>query len=236
MITLLLNAVHISYSLIYLVYSIPMLLKYFKCSVLCQFKCEGDESVKDWMQMPLAAAGKIRNLDAQDVLWEFIKGVTLPSAPDVDLVIKSEKGILNQVLRKCKSPTFDVRSPINVQFHSSGVREPGVDAGGPTRAFFHRLMDELVRGSLNGIRLFEGKMGNLTPSFDYNLVSSCLFVMVGRMILHSVIHKCQGLPGISPAVISYVVSGSRVTVLEHLDVKDIPDPCLRQNLCEVHAN
>ena len=58
-----------------------------------------------------------------------------------------------------------------------------------------------MRGSLNGIRLFEGEMGNLTPSFDYDLVSSCFFAMVGKMILHSVIHECRGLPGISPAVI-----------------------------------
>ena len=123
MITLLLNAVHINYSLIYLVYSIPMLLKYFKCSVLCQFKCEGEESVEDWMQTPLAAAGKIRKLDAQDAIRQFIKGVTLPSAPDVDLVIKREKSILNQVFRKYKSISvsgktigkeFDIRNRMPV--------------------------------------------------------------------------------------------------------------------------
>ena len=214
-----------------------MSVKYFKCSVLFViFKYEGEESVEDWMQMPLAAATKIRKLDPQEALRQFIKGVALPSAPDVDLVITREKSILNQVLRKYKNPNFDLRSPVNVQFHSSGIVEPGVDAGGPTRAFFHKLMKELVRGSLNGIRLFEGEMGHLTPSFDYDLVSSCFFAMVGKMILHSVIHECRGLPGISPAVISYIVSGSRDTVLEHLDVKDIPDPCLRQNLCKVHAN
>ena len=79
-------------------------------------------------------------------------------------------------------------------------------------------------------------MGHLTPSFDYDLVSSCLFVMVGKMILHSILHECRGLPGISSAVVSYILSGSRDTALEHLDVRDIPDPCLRDNLTKVHVH
>ena len=164
---------------------------------------------------------------------KFVTGAKQSFAPEENLVITRDKSILGQVLRKYKNPSFNLQSPLNIQFQSSGLFELGVDAGGPTRAFFHHLMEELVRGSFSGIKLFEGEAGHLVPSFDYDLVSSCFFVLVGKMILHSFIHECKGLAGISPAVISYIVSGSRDTVLEHLVIQDIPDPCLRQILNEV---
>ncbi|KAK2572104.1 hypothetical protein P5673_002306 [Acropora cervicornis] len=94
------------------------------------------------------------------------------------------------------------------------------------------ITQELVRGKFNGIKLFEGEAGHLVPSCDYDLVSSCFFVLVGKMVVHSFINECKGLEGISPAVISYVISGSRDTALEHLVLEDIPDPCLRQILKE----
>ena len=53
------------------------------------------------------------------------------------------------------------------------------------------------------------------------------------MIVHSFIHECKGLAAISPAVVSYIVNGRLNTVLEHLVIQDIPDPCLRQILKEV---
>lgn len=94
-------------------------------------------------------------------------------------------------------------------------------------------MEELVRGSFSGIKLFEGEAGHLVPSFDYGLISSCFFVFVGKIIVHSFIHECKGLAGISPAVVSYIVGGSHNTVLKHLVIQDIQDPCLRQILNEV---
>ena len=60
--------------------------------------------------------------------------------------------------------------------------------------------------------------------------------MVGRLILHAIINKCQGIPEISPAVINYVVSGSRDSALEYLSIQDIPDPCLHKMLNEVIIN
>lgn len=163
---------------------------------------------------------------------QFVTGTMQSFTPEERLVITREKTILDQVLRKYKNPSFNLQSPLNVQFQSSGVFELGVDAVGPVKAFFHHLMEELVRGSFSGIKLFEGEAGHLVPSFDYDLVSSCFFVLVGKMIVHSFIHECKGLAGIAPAVVSYIVSGRRDTVLEHLGIRDIPDPCLRQILNE----
>ena len=165
---------------------------------------------------------------------KFVTGAVQSHLPEEHLVITRDKSIITQVLRKYKNPRFNLQSPLNIQFQSSGTLELGVDAGGPTRAFFYHLMQELVRGKFNGIKLFEGEAGHLVPSCNYDLVSSCFFVLVGKMVVHSFINECKGLEGISPAVISYIISGSRDTALEHLVLQDIPDPCLRQILKEVY--
>ena len=80
------------------------------------------------------------------------------------------------------------------------------------------------------MRVFEDETGNLFPINNYELISSHFYKMVGRVILHAIINKCQGIPGISPAVISYLVSGSRGSALEYLSIQDIPDHCLHETL------
>ena len=152
----------------------------------------------------------MRKLNYQEALMQFVTGAVQSHLPEEHLVITRDKSIITQVLRKYKNPRFNLQSPLNIQFQSSGKLELGVDAGGPTRAFFHHLMQELVRGKFNGIKLFEEDAGHLVPSCYYDLVSSC-FVLVGKMIVHSFINECTGLEGISPAVISCIISGSRDT-------------------------
>lgn len=66
-----------------------------------------------------------------------------------------------------------------------------------------------MSGSFNGIKLFQGEAGHLVPSVDYDLVSSCFFGIVRNMIVHSFLHQCRGLAGLSPAVISYIISGTQ---------------------------
>ena len=150
--------------------------------------------------MPLSVT-KIRKLDPLYALHKFISDVSLAHMPDVDLVITRERSMIAQLLKKYKNPSFNICS-LNVQFISSGVFEIGIDAGSPKREFL--------------------------PINNYKLISSHFYKMVGRMILHAIINKCQGIPGISPAVINYVVSGSRDSALEYLSIQDIPDPCLRE--------
>ena len=40
--------------------------------------------------------------------------------------------------------------------------------------------------------LFEGLNGHLVPMHNYDTLSSGLFVIVGKMILHSVLNNCRG--------------------------------------------
>ena len=179
---------------------------------------------------------KVRKLNPLDAVSQFINDVSLTHMPEMDLVISREKSMIAQLLKKYKDPTFNICCPLNVQFVSSGVFEMGIDAGGPKREFFHFLNTELVRGNFNGMQIFEGETGHLLPINNYELISSHFYKMVGRMILHAIINKCQGIPGLSPAIVSYVVSGSRDSVLDTLSIKDIPDPCLHEKLNEVIIN
>jgi hypothetical protein len=80
-----------------------------------------------------------------------------------------------QLLRKYKNPSFNLCSPLNVQFVSSGTIEPGIDTGGPRSEFFHMLISELVRGSFNGIQIFEGEKGHLVLENNYELLSTHFF-------------------------------------------------------------
>ena len=184
------------------------------------------------MDLPLSAT-KIRKLDPKQALENFIHNVNMTCEPEIDIVVKRESSMIVQLLKKYKNPKFNLRAPLNIQFVSLGVIEPGIDAGAPRREFFYLLTKELVRGTFNGMQLFEGEIGHLVPINNYELVSSHIFEMVGKMILHSLLNQCQGVEGISPAVASYIFSGNWYSVLEHLSLRDVPDPCLRQKLQEV---
>ena len=123
---------------------------------------------------------------------------------------------------------FDTRRPLNVSFQN----EPGVDAGGVTREYFSLLMQRLEKqtGILN---LFEGKSGHLVPKHSYDYLSGGLFIMVGKMFLHSILNKCNGMAGLSPAVVAYIISSSRDAAVEHIVLEDIPDPVLQDQLKQV---
>jgi len=65
------------------------------------------------------------------------------------------------------------------------------------------------------------------------------FFFLGRMIVHAVINDCKGLPGLSPAIVHYLVSGKGFTQLEDshppLSIDDVADPQLKQLLLKVNS-
>lgn len=131
-------------------------------------KEDEDEDNADW-NTPLSAWG-MRKLDYHEALIQFVTGAVQSHLPEEHLVISRDKSIISQVLRKYTNPRFNLQKSLNIQFQSSGTLELGVDAGGPTREFFYHLMQELVRGKFNDIKLFEGEVGHLVPSCDNDLV------------------------------------------------------------------
>ena len=135
-------------------------------------------------------------------------------------------------MRKYKNTLFDITKPLNVSFNN----EPGLDAGGLTREYFHLLMGRLHRPIGNCLDLFEGTSGHLVPINNYDFLSGGLFILVGQMILHSIINSCSGMSGLSPAVISYLISGHRDSCLEHVVLEDVPDPVYQDKLKKVYCD
>lgn len=167
-----------------------------------------------------------------DDLKCFVRNVKCGQSAE-HFFITREKSFVGQVIAKYKNPTFDLGGDLSVEFRSFDTDELGVDAGGPTKEFFKELMKELQTGNYKGVRFFEGENDHLTPIYDYDLLSSGIFQIIGKMVLHSVLNGCRGIAGLSTAVKSYILTGSRDTILEFLTVEDIPDPCLRESLKEV---
>ena len=181
--------------------------------------------------MPLAAASILTADEDTEALVKFTRSAVQPFGVEVDLRVTREQDVLPQMIRKYKNPIFDVTKPLNVEF--VGLGENGVDAGGITREYFNLLMEGIKQRSSNGITLLEGNLGHLVPIHDYELLSSGLFIIVGKMILHAVLNNCTGISGISPAVVKYIATGRRDSAVEVISLDDIPDPCLKEQLEQV---
>lgn len=70
--------------------------------------------------------------------------------------------------------------------------------------------------------------GHLLPRHDYDLLSGGIFVLLGKMILHSVSNGCCGVSGLSPAVIAYICTGRRDAAVQHLTLEDFSDPVVKK--------
>jgi hypothetical protein len=151
-----------------------------------------------------------------------------PFGQELDMCLDRNKDILEQAVRKYKHPSFDMTRPLNVTFQD----EPGVDAGGVTREYFSLLMQRL-ENQTGSLKLFEGTSGHLVPMHNYDYLSGGLFVMVGKMILHAILNKCNGVAGLSRAAVAYIISGSRDAAVEHIVLDDIPDPVMQDQLRQV---
>ena len=191
-----------------------------------------EESSDDDIWNSTLAETKRIKLNPTDELKCFVRQVKKGQSAEHFLITR-EKSFINQVIGKYKNPKFDLGCGLTVEFRSFGADELGVDAGGPTKEFFKELMNELENGGFKGIRFFEGEKDHLTPIYDYDMLPSGIFKIVGKMILHSVLNGCRGIAGLSSAVKSFLLTGSRDAILEFLTVEDIPDPCLRESFCEV---
>ncbi|CAH3133720.1 unnamed protein product [Porites lobata] len=163
----------------------------------------GDDAIDEIEDTPLAAIGMITNED--DALRKFIQSAVSPFGIEVDVQVNRDHNMLTQMIRKYKNPAFDVTKPLNVQFHGAG--EQGLDAGGITREYFYFLVESMKQCSPDGITLLEGALGHLVPKHDYELLSSGMFIIMGKMILHAVLNNCCGISGISPAIVKYIATG-----------------------------
>lgn len=81
--------------------------------------------IQDIWTLPVSAT-KYRKLSGVESLKQFINEVTMPNGNREFLNITREQSTISQVTQKYKSPTFNIRNPLTVQFRSSGTAELGV--------------------------------------------------------------------------------------------------------------
>ena len=164
-------------------------------------------------------------------LKRFISSTVNSFGDELDLVIDRNKDILEQAARKYKNSSFDVTRPLNVSFKG----EAGLDAGGLTREFFQLLIDRMQKQTSKSITLFEGCNDHLLPIHNYDLLSGGFFILAGKMILHSILSSYHGVMGLCPAVVVYLITGSRDAAIEHITLKDVPDPVYQELLGKVRC-
>ena len=188
-----------------------------------------DTDMEIMLNSPLSSTALVeKNGNALDHLQRFVAAAVQQFGQELDVHIDRKSDMLEQVLRKYKNPAFDLRKPLNVCF----VGKPGLDAGGVTREFFHLLMKRM-QGPGASFNLFEGRIGHLLPTYNYDMFSGGLFILAGKMVLHAILNNCSGMQGLSRAAIAYLSSGSRDAAVQHITLADIPDPVIQENLDKV---
>jgi len=125
-----------------------------------------------------------------------------------------------------------LRRPLEIVFDG----EPGVDAGGLTREFFHLAFEAVISRTYKDCPMFEGKRGHLIPNVATEHLANG-YKFVGMMIVHAALNECRGLPGLSPAVQHYIAQGdgpASIDDMVHLaTIDDVADTGLKSLLLKV---
>lgn len=137
---------------------------------------------------------------------------------------------LLQLMKIYKNPKVDLQKTPDINF----IGEIAADAGGPTKEFFHIIIESLFKvDNLIGA-LFTGERGHYVPLCSVDAITSGCFLMVGKVLGHSILHGGPGIPGLAPAIAKYLMSGSVADAEGLVDVKDLPDLDMRAIIEKVH--
>ncbi|XP_022810308.1 uncharacterized protein LOC111347320 [Stylophora pistillata] len=112
----------------------------------------------------------------------------------------------------------------NVVFEGNYISELGSDAGGPSREFFFlaltSCMQEMQSG---GSMFFTGTANHLVPVHDWDLLEDGNFILVGKIIGHSMIHGGTGFVGMSQGIVKYIKTESVDVAAASITTEDVPD-------------
>ncbi|XP_028390794.1 uncharacterized protein LOC114515697 [Dendronephthya gigantea] len=152
-----------------------------------------------------------------DPLEVYLSGIVKEGRQQVITVSRKSTSLLADQIRLHKQG-LEIKFKPNVEF----IDEDAVDASGPTKEFFHLMMQTLVSGD-RSISLFEGKPHHLLPLHSIEAIESNLFYYAGRMIGHSSLHKGFPFVGMTPAAVTYILSASVDEAIPQITLDDVPD-------------
>jgi hypothetical protein len=153
-------------------------------------------------------------------------------APQRIFINRFEDDLENDLLGMYKNPAFRLQAEPRVRFEA----EPGVGIG-PVREFFCLSLQLLESGLSNigqgRVIIFEGSTDHKLPVVNNLMKQAGLYLTVGKMLAHSILHGGPPYYGLSPAVIHYWKVDDMERDPLPLSLDDIPDYELRTVLQEV---
>ena len=164
---------------------------------------------------------------SEDVITSYKKQVE--HSTEYIEINRMQLSMLRQLMKMYKNAKSNLKKMPDITF--SG--EHGADMGGPTKEFFHKAISSLTRmDPLFNIQLFGGKQGHLVPICGVDAVASGCFEMAVKLVAHSILHDGPGFVGLSPAVVSYLATGSLEAAKESVSTNDLLDIELKKLLDE----
>ena len=127
----------------------------------------------------------------------------------------SQESILSDGVAYYKKPSLDMTCPIMLKYKDM----PAMDAGGPGRQFFCDLLKEMKE-----LSILEGPPTRLYPVYSSAVQASEMLRILGRVIVHSLLHEGPGFPFLNHFVFWYLVSGSADVAVNYVLVSDLHQP------------
>ena len=103
-----------------------------------------------------------------------------------------------------KSPSFNPTIPISIRFGD----QPAVDAGGPRRHFFSKVLKQFA----SEMGVFEGKPERLLPKYTPQVQASGLMKVLGKIVCHAIVLEGIGMPCLAPICFEYIAVGCKLDV------------------------
>lgn len=112
----------------------------------------------------------------------------------------------------------------NVVFEGNYISELGSDAGGPSSEFFFLALTSCTQEMQSGGSMFfTGTANHLVPVHDWDLLEDENFILVGKIIGHSMIHGGTGFVGMSQGIVKYIKTESVDVAAASITTEDVPD-------------
>jgi hypothetical protein len=129
---------------------------------------------------------------------------------------------------------YELRRDLMVIFEG----EEAIDRGALTKEFFYLSFETAITGHFKDCKLMIGERGHLLPDATTDHLVHA-FKFLGMMLAHAVKSGCRGMPGLSPAIVHYLIHGSSLAFIEDLQppvtIDDVADKELRTLLTELDS-
>lgn len=135
---------------------------------------------------------------------------------DARIFVSTDSTSLSSAFSYYKKNNLDMSRPIFVVYENM----PAIDAGGPRRQLFSDIIIDLR----DKHALFEGPINSRYPVYSTGVVASGLLKVLGRVVVHSILHEGLGFPFLAPCIYNYICTSSVEDSSREIDIMDMSPP------------